>query len=136
MLNEDSKIDESNRLNLIINKETGFWRESGFGMVCLYRQDFRAVSGFSGFGDLNHDISSWGGEDVYLFRKFIRFPKITVFRSITPGLFHLYHPKDCEKYKLKPSQFNDCLTVKIINEASHRNFGIFYFNLTKSSFNS
>lgn len=130
--NVPSETDDSKRLNLIINKETGFWRESGFGMACLHREDFRSVSGFNGFGDHNYAVNSWGGEDLFLFRKFVRSSNIQVFRSITPGLFHLYHSKECDQDQLTSRQFNDCLTAKILNEASHRDFGLLYFNFTKT----
>lgn len=121
--------DELKRMNLIINKETGYWRETGFGMACMHKKDFRLVSGFEGYEKKDE---AWGGEDLYLYRKFIKSTNIEIFRSITPGLFHMYHPKECNRspQQATQTQYRDCLTAKVYNEASHRDFGLIYFNLT------
>lgn len=121
--NNNESTEDSKRLNLIINKESGFWRESGFGMACLHREDFRSVNGFDGLRE-----DGWGGEDLFLLRKFARSNTIQVFRSITPGLFHMYHGKECDQDQLTQRQYTDCLTAKVFNEASHRDFGLLYFN--------
>lgn len=122
---EGRDTDELKRTTLIINKETGYWRETGFGMACIHREDFRVVSGFDGYTK----GEAWGGEDLYLYRKFVK-SSIQVFRSITPGLFHMYHPKECNRTQATQTQYKDCLAAKVYNEASHRDFGLIYFNLT------
>lgn len=93
-------------------------------MVCLYRGDF------PGF-DLATSKENWGGEDLYLFRKLLNSSHLEIVRAITPSLFHIYHPKECSNRTTLDS-LNDCITAKIMNEASQKTFGLFYFNLTKS----
>lgn len=92
-------------------------------MACLHREDFRSVNGFDGLRE-----DGWGGEDLFLLRKFARSSTVQVFRSITPGLFHMYHSKECDQDQLTQRQYTDCLTAKVFNEASHRDFGLLYFN--------
>ena len=96
-------------------------------MVCMYKVDFLLVDGFGGF----RNKVGWGGEDLHYYKKFLNKSKLNVFRSITPGLFHLYHSKDCNSIKeINYLHYKDCILIKIINEASHRDFGLHYFNLT------
>jgi hypothetical protein len=92
-------------VSLIINKETGFWRDTGFGMVCLYREDFKTIGGF---GDEFTSQDHWGGEDLHLYRKFLK-TKMDVFRAVAPGLFHLYHEKICIRNKMNAVQFKNCI---------------------------
>jgi hypothetical protein len=54
-------------------------------------------------------------------------------RSITPGLFHLYHAKECNKRELDKAKYKDCVAAKILNEASQKHFGLVYFNITDFS---
>ncbi len=120
---------ETARVSLIINKETGFWRDTGFGMVCLYREDFKTIGGFDEFTSQDH----WGGEDLHLYRKFLK-TKMDVFRAVAPGLFHLYHEKICNRNKMNAVQFKNCIMSKILNEASQKHFGFAYFNKTNLGF--
>ena len=122
--NEDEDV-EAARVSLIINKETGFWRDTGFGMVCLYKEDFKKIGGFDEYTKQNY----WGGEDLHLYRKFLK-TKLSTFRAISPGLFHLYHAKVCNKNKMNDLQFKNCLMSKVLNEASQKHFGFAYFNIT------
>jgi chondroitin sulfate N-acetylgalactosaminyltransferase 1/2 len=111
------------KLNLTINDEIGTWRPSGFGMACLYQEDFESIGGFGDYIAKN----VWGGEDLHLFRKFLK-SKLSVFRAITPGLFHMYHQKHCDKLKMTEVQFNECMMVKISSEASLKSLGLLHFN--------
>ena len=107
------------------NKDSkGYWRYTGYGMVCLYKQDFKSINGF----DVFNLKTTWGGEDIYLFRKFIN-SKINVIRSVAPGLFHLYHFKECENNLTENNK--DCWNSKIMNEASLKTFGLIYFKNKK-----
>lgn len=115
--------DDIGKLDLVISDEVGTWRTSGFGMSCLYQQDFESIGGFGDYVEK----SVWGGEDLYLIRKFLK-SKLRIFRAVTPGLFHLYHQKQCDQLKMTEKQYGECIMVKISNEASLKGLGRLHFN--------
>ena len=111
------------KLDLIINNEFGSWRDSGFGMACFYKKDFDKAGGF---GDYINKIV-WGGEDKHLVRKFLE-NNIEIFRAVTPGLFHLFHPKHCDNKSMDKFQYNECLKVKLASEAPMNELALLYYN--------
>ena len=96
-----------------LSKDTGFWRDFGFGMTCQYRLDLDRVGGF------DETIRGWGKEDVVLFDRYVNSGKYTIYRAIEPGLIHIYHDKICD-LKLKQEQLTMCLNTRAACFASQR----------------
>ncbi|XP_070565711.1 chondroitin sulfate synthase 1-like [Ptychodera flava] len=97
---EEDKRPETPSMD--INKHNGFWIHYGYGMVCMYYEEYRTVGGF------NVKIRGWGGEDVDLYKRFIRHPHIKVFRAVDPALVHHYHEKSCDP-ELSADQYRMCV---------------------------
>ncbi|CAD5111289.1 DgyrCDS610 [Dimorphilus gyrociliatus] len=84
--------------------DNGYWRDSSFGMLCTYKEDFDNVGGF------NLSIVDWGKEDIDLYDRFVKANYQTM-RSIDPELKHIFHPIKCDIANTE--QRNMCLKVKV-----------------------
>jgi chondroitin sulfate synthase len=103
-----------------LNSETGYWRQFGFGIAAAYNSDLRRVGGF------DTSIIGWGKEDVDLYEKFVR-SNITVFRSVDPGLVHVFHKIKCDP-GLAVEQMTMCVGSKSTSIASQRVLANIIFN--------
>lgn len=92
--------------------DSGYWRQFGFGIVLVYNSDLRRVGGF------DTSIVGWGKEDVDLYEKFIK-SNLTIFRSIDPGLVHVFHKIECD-VNLAEEQMIMCMGSKSTSIASQR----------------
>lgn len=85
--------DFSNRFNHSSNnlgKNFGLFSIYGFGNVAVRKADLERIGGW----EINNH--HWGNEDVNLFAKFVNFSnQCSIFRSVEPGLKHIYHKKMC-----------------------------------------
>ncbi|MBZ3880360.1 Chondroitin sulfate N-acetylgalactosaminyltransferase 2 [Sciurus carolinensis] len=104
---------------LVHKKDSGFWRDFGFGMTCQYQSDFLTIGGF------DMEVKGWGGEGVHLYRKYLH-GDLIVIRTPVPGLFHLWHEKHCAD-ELTLEQYRMCIQSKAMNEASHPHLGMMVF---------
>ncbi|XP_064164106.1 chondroitin sulfate synthase 3 [Anguilla rostrata] len=94
----------------VFTKKSGFWREYGFGIACIFKSDLLAAGGF------DTSIQGWGLEDVDLFTKVIN-SGLRAFRSQETGMVHVYHPVHCDT-GLEPKQYRMCLGSKASTYAS------------------
>ena len=92
--------------------DSGYWRQFGFGIVCLYNSDLRRVGGF------DTSIVGWGKEDVDLYEKFVA-SNLTIFRAVDPGLVHVFHRIECDS-SLSDEQMIMCLGSKSTSISSQR----------------
>lgn len=104
---------------LVIFKKIGFWRDFGYGMICQYFLDFKVVKGF------REGIVGWGGEDVFLYKKYVCSNMIVV-RVIDLGIFYLWYDKECF-INLLSDQYRGCIRFKFFSEVLYVQLGIFVF---------
>lgn len=98
-----------------INKDAGYWRGFGYGLLCVYQSDFASTGGF------DTSIKGWGLEDVDLFGKFVQkdpeggasgtLVTAKPFRAKEPDLVHVYHHSHCDA-GLESRQLTMCLASR------------------------
>ena len=97
-------------------ERAGFWRSYGYGMLCVYQDDFIKSGGF------DSSIRGWGVEDVDLVDKFLGHSgervnfgdstdRVEVVRVADPTLVHVYHPSNCDP-GLPRNQLEMCVTSR------------------------
>jgi chondroitin sulfate synthase len=90
------------RNHFVLDQNSGYWRQFGYGIVSVYKSDFKSVGGF------DTGIRGWGKEDVDLFDKFVSVAaNFSVFRAADPQLTHVFHIVDCDP-KLDDAQLSMC----------------------------
>lgn len=94
----------------VLTKKSGFWRDYGFGITCVFKSDLLKAGGF------DTSILGWGLEDVDLFTKMIN-SGLKVLRSQEPGIVHIYHPVHCNA-SLEQKQHKMCLGSRASTYAS------------------
>lgn len=94
----------------VLTKKSGFWRDYGFGITCVFKSDLLKAGGF------DTSILGWGLEDVDLFTKVIN-SGLKVLRSQEPGIVHIYHPVQCNS-SLEQKQHKMCLGSRASTYAS------------------
>ncbi|XP_015432294.1 PREDICTED: chondroitin sulfate synthase 1 [Dufourea novaeangliae] len=87
-----------------VDESSGYWRQFGFGIVSLYKQDYEDVGGF----DLS--IEGWGKEDVDFFERVVK-SNMKIFRAADKNLVHIYHDVECSK-DLSNVQLSMCMGTK------------------------
>ena len=68
----------------------GYWRSSGFGMLCINGLDFHSTSGYP-------EYKQWGFEDTNFYNEIRYSSNFSVLRFNDPGLVHRWHPKECSR---------------------------------------
>ncbi|XP_033503530.1 chondroitin sulfate synthase 3-like [Epinephelus lanceolatus] len=94
----------------VLTKKSGFWRDYGFGISCVFKSDLLKAGGF------DTSILGWGLEDVDLYTKVIN-SGLKVLRSQEPGIVHIYHPVHCNS-SLEQKQHKMCLGSRASTFAS------------------
>ncbi|CAD5112519.1 DgyrCDS1732 [Dimorphilus gyrociliatus] len=112
----------SSNLSDIYHKDSGYWRESSFGQLCVHRDDYLMSGGFP------QNIKGWGKEDIELGDHLISKANLRMFRSADPGLIHKYHPIHCDKIENR-KQKKMCSAVKSKTFASRNTLAIHVDNV-------
>ena len=104
-----------------INREQGHWGYYAYGMLCIYKSDYKAVGG------LDTGMMGWGGEDVDLYERVLR-SNLDVLRAPDTSLVHKWHSKSCQM-ETTPKRYEHCLTSKAEVLADRRELGKYIYQL-------
>ncbi|KAM6195843.1 chondroitin sulfate synthase 1 [Sarcoramphus papa] len=126
----DPKIVYSGKVpsdnHFAFTQKTGFWRNYGFGITCIYKGDLLRAGGF------DVSIQGWGLEDVDLFNKVIQ-AGLKTFRSQEIGVVHVHHPVFCDP-NLDPKQYKMCLGSKASTYGSTQQLAEIWFEKNDPNF--
>ena len=84
-----------------VHRQYGHWFYYSYGMLCIYKSDYRAVGG------LDVHIEGWGLEDVLFYEALIK-AKLDILKAPDPALTHRWHESRCPS-SLTKKQHSDCL---------------------------
>ncbi len=87
-----------------ISRDTGIWRDFGFGMVSMVVADIRRL------GMMNTNFTQWGMEDVEFFQR-AQNGGLMLWRMHDRYIVHRFHEKTCEELKNSDRYFM-CLRSK------------------------
>lgn len=104
------------------HKDSGYWRESSFGQLCLFKDDYLHSGGFP------QNIKGWGKEDIELGDRLIFKANLDLFRSADPDFIHKYHPISCKRIENK-KQKKMCDAVKSKTFASRNRLAYYIDNI-------
>ncbi|XP_050442213.1 chondroitin sulfate synthase 1-like [Adelges cooleyi] len=91
--------------HFLINQDSGYWRQYGYGIVSVYKSDLVSV------GNFDTSIRGWGKEDVDLFEKFVKRNPDIIMRVADPDLVHVFHAVECDS-KLSQQQAQMCKNTR------------------------
>ena len=103
------KVDKLERPDTI-DRDTGLWRDFGFGMASFVVSDARAV----GLYDASN--TAWGNEDIDFYKRSIAAGYMG-WRLYDPGAVHAFHPKQCRDL-VGTDRFTMCVGSKVRMEGT------------------
>lgn len=124
----------NNASEMKISSETGYWREYGYGMYCIYYIDYLRAGGHRLWKEHSTD-KTWGYEDVYFYDKIVQNEKLRVIRAPDPDITHNWHRKECA-LTLAPSRLKACHSSWVASEGSHKQLGLLHIGDIYSKFKS
>jgi hypothetical protein len=104
-----------------ISREQGHWGYYAYGMLCIYKSDYKAVGG------LDVAMVGWGGEDVDLYERVLR-SGLDVLRSPDSSLIHNWHSKSC-KMQSSSKMLEHCLMSQSEVLADRRELARYIFDI-------
>lgn len=104
-----------------ISREQGHWGYYAYGMLCIYKSDYKAIGG------LDVAMVGWGGEDVDLYERVLR-NGLDVLRSPDTSLVHRWHSKSC-KMQSSSKMLEHCLMSQSEVLADRRELARYIFDI-------
>lgn len=104
-----------------ISREQGHWGYYAYGMLCMFKSDYRAIGG------LDIGMVGWGGEDVDLYERVLK-SGLDVLRSPDTSLMHRWHSKSC-KMQSSEKMLEHCLMSQAEVLADRRELARYIFDM-------